>query len=198
LQRVIESSSDTMLNPKDFKTCFGISSRCQDGKHIPFIDSDNKPYSAFVKDLLNMQNRFCIQDIYILKTENGYNAFTLDKSTLADIFYMLKDYKTFCKDHLNIGMKRGYLTLRMSRSKTIVGILPTPNRFMYKINLSLAHYLFFSEIMNFELLEYDGNLFDNLLKFDVIAYLSKKHGVPNLKIDNIDNLKDEEFNYCNR
>jgi len=64
----------------------------------------------------------------------------------------------------------------------------------YKNVKEIAHYLFFTEIMEYNLLNYDENKFDKLLKFDVVAYLSKKHGLPDLKIDNLD----EEFDYTYR
>jgi len=181
-----------MLNPKDFKTCFGISSKCEDENHVIFIDSDNIKYSDFVKDLLYLQNQYYLSDIYVLKTENGYNAFCLEKFKFNEVIKIINDISTSCKDHLRIGENRGYLTLRMSRSKQIISVIPKFTEI--ENELSLAHYLFFTEIMEYNLLNYDENKFDKLLKFDVVAYLSKKHGLPDLKIDNLD----EEFDYTYR
>lgn len=153
------------------KVCFGIQSTTEDNKHIFMIDYDGNDYKLFKSELLYLQKTFKLSDIYILKTFNGYNAFTIDKLSLSYLVNVLCNSDIVDKQFILLGKQRKHYTLRMGSDKEFMGTMISSNRLYQK---SLAHYKFFTEIMMYPV--YKDGEFDDLYSYVIDAYRSMKHG----------------------
>lgn len=154
------------------KTCFGISSECKDGKHILFFDYDKKDLSDIKKEIKILQSFFSLSNVYILTTENGYNAFCLDKFSFRDLLAIYDSSDLICKDFIKYCIKRGHFTLRMAYCKHLIFIVSSGNNIHIKSN---GHKIFFNEIMDYCI--YDNDNFDNSISIIIESFNSIKHGV---------------------
>jgi hypothetical protein len=161
----------------NLKTCFGINSSCDDGKHILFFDFDGnkKALPDIVKELKTLQLVYTLSDFYILETQNGYNAFCLDKIAFNEVLEILEHSKYIDKRFLEYCTKRKHFTLRMGGDKKLLMIITSTNNYRNKSN---AHRIFFKEVMSYKLLtnRFDKK-FDNQTGIDIESYSSMKHGV---------------------
>lgn len=64
----------------------GISSMCDDMKHILFLDYDNMQKDLVLKELLDMQDRFKLTPFYLFTTKEGnYHAICLTKLMPSEV-----------------------------------------------------------------------------------------------------------------
>jgi hypothetical protein len=157
--------------------CFGIASKCEDGKDILMLDFDIKDYDfeKMINDLQLMQSSYSLSNMYIIESNNGYNIFSLDKISMEiyrkiDRFTRLVD-----SDFMKYGLKRGYFVLRMDKDKQFFDVLEHEGRY----RKSNAHRLFFNFALNMEIKK--DLLFDRSTRFDLIQYDSDKDGYFNDK-----------------
>jgi len=169
---ILDLKSDIMK--KILKTCFGISSLCNDKKHVLFYDADceHSKLNLFKveNDIRKMQICGNLSTFYILKSTNGYNAFCLDKLDLQLIHNLLSTYGSMVDgDFIKYGFKRGYYTLRIDKDKKFLKELLSYNL----KKKSKGHKILFEQYFHM-LIENDG--FDNSKHIDIIRYPSKKDG----------------------
>lgn len=119
-----------------------------------------------------MQLIYDLSDIYVLKTENGYNAFCLDKLDFKELLDIYANSNRICKDFIKYCTKRKHFTLRMSNDKRI---LFTLNSSCCIHERSTAHRLFFNMIMGYNIS--DSYKFDGETVISIDKFLSDKHGV---------------------
>lgn len=159
------------MEKKYSKVCFGITSRCFDNKHILFFDYDIKNINVVSAELEYLQKLFGLSYIYIISTDNGFNAFCLDKFSFNDIIVIYSRCEVICQDFVKYCIKRGYFTLRMSKYKKLCSIIKS-NSFIHE--KSNAHKKFFKDIMVYHF--NDSNNFDTSQTVVLESYGSNKHG----------------------
>lgn len=157
---------------KDYKyIAFGITNQCINDYLLPFFDFDKIDIGDVVAELTELQFKFLLSNIYIILSENGFNAFSLDKIS----YKMLKEIYNrsifIDKDFIKWGLNRGFMTLRMSERKKLYKILENKNSIYEK---SLPHKWFFNEIMEYNI--NDNDRFDNESKLTITSFPSNKHG----------------------
>lgn len=159
---------------KNSKYCFGICSNVDDKRHVLFFDFDGDISLKQVEESLKRTMLvYQLSDIYILKSDNGYNAFCLNIFDFNYVYAILKNTDFVCEDFTRLGFeKRGFYVLRMCFNKhyikTIEGYHVDHN------HLSDAHRWFFTEVMNFPI--NNNGFFELNTSFKIIAYKSSKHG----------------------
>lgn len=155
------------------KVCFGISSRCFDGKHILLGDIDKLscPLDLLKSRLREIQECYNLPNIYMLSSTSGFNFFSLCKLHITLVKDILLEVPNIDKEFVNIGFKRGYYVLRMDKDK----------QFMFTLNnkserkLSFAHKIFFQNMLDMTIdIPYWQH--DNSLNFKIVEYVSSKNG----------------------
>ena len=159
------------------KSCFGISSITHDNKHIVVIDSDidHCEIGKFFSMCKMMQHDFKLSTMYIIKSEHGFNAFTLDKIELEFLTNMLYNYDIIDELFIYFNDNRGYYTLRWGSDKELCMIICSQYNIHEKSN---AHRLLFNHVLDIPIKK--DIYFDNLSLFEIIAYENEKHGWANL------------------
>ena len=158
------------------KTCFAISGSCPDGTHILMLDIDTVKTKDVMMEIEEFMDgiikEYGLSDVYVIKTMNGFNLFSLDKIPFNLIKQIGKQSKLCDKQFLDLGYKRGYYDLRTGRDKS----------FLYKIQGSLKkrymksnmHRLSFN--LAFDMIIKKDELFDNSTQLPIVQYESDKHG----------------------
>lgn len=159
------------------KVCFGIQSITEDDQHIFMLDYDGDNYKFFKTELRKLQSEYKLSDVYILKTSNGYNAFSMDKLEKEFLLSILASSQIVDVYFTTIGLLRGHWTLRMGNDKYFMGTMISQHDLYDK---SLAHYNFFVEIMQYPI--YKDNTYDDFYEYKIDAYRSVKNGWADLKI----------------
>lgn len=151
------------------------------------LDFDNISLKNVETTINNIINDYKISTVYIIKTKNGYNAFSLTKKSFLEIVYMLSGYEYIDSLFIKLAVeKRGFFVLRMGKDKQYIKKIFSPFSPIDN-SLSYAHYLFFKKIMDYPI--QIGNFmvskkyFDMLTKYKIISYKSVKHGFVNVKYD---------------
>lgn len=158
---------------KDFKyITFGITNQCQDNFLLPFFDYDLKDLFSIIFELSKLQIKFRLSNIYIIKSTNGYNAFSLDKLYFNELREIYNDTKLVDVEFIKWGINRGFMTLRMGKDKKCTKVLYS---FSLKYKKSNAHKKFFNEIMNFNIKDNIG--FDTEKKITFSCFPSNKYGI---------------------
>jgi len=153
--------------------CVGINSTTQDNKHILMFDYDIDNIDYMLVDLNKIIDKYKLSKIYIIKTNNGYNAFCFNKFTLEKTYMILSECDNMDKLFLEYGLENNYYTLTINNEKQYFEVIPSTN-IIHKS--SLAHYLFFKKFMNYNIYPFMNN-FD---KYDLLSlsfYYSNKHGI---------------------
>lgn len=154
------------------KVCFGYTNLASHGFYLPFFDYDIKDFSTVYEELLFIQKKFMLSNIYVYYSENGFNALSLDKLP----FNILKEMYTYCnlvcKDYMELGLKRDFLALRIGKDKKLCHTLKTETVYYKK---SLVHALLLIEFFDTPI-ERD-NTFDSNTVLRLKAYRSNKHGI---------------------
>lgn len=161
---------------KTSKVCFGYTNKSLNNTYLPFFDYDCIDLKKVKKELLLLQKKYFLSNIYIFKSKNGFNALSLDKLPYNKLVLLYGDCKKVCNDYLELGMKRNILTLRIGNDKIFYGILSSNND---KWEKSLSHAIllnmFFKTQINID------KSFDNNLYLRLKVYRSEKHGFLKVK-----------------
>jgi hypothetical protein len=158
------------------KVCFGYTNLASHGFYLPFFDYDIKDFSKVYEELLFIQKKFMLSNIYVYYSENGFNALSLDKlpfNILKDIY---KNCKIICDDYIELGLKRDFLTLRLGKDKKLCHTLKTDTIYYRK---SLSHALLLIEFLDTPV--NIDNTFDSNTVLRLKAYRSQKHGFLEVK-----------------
>lgn len=158
----------------------GIQSNTIDNMHIFMadFDVDKSLYSLVVDAILYLQETYKLSDVYLYETKNGYHAFSMDKLELDFLSNMLYSIPIIDDLFIYFALERGFFVLRWGKDKKYLCTLYSNN---LKHEKSLAHYKFFTEIINTNIIldEY----YDKNYEFEIIIYRSEKHGWFNYDID---------------
>lgn len=161
-----------MKEIKDFKyIAFGITNQCTDAYEIPFFDYDIDDLPMIIIELLDMQFKFRLSTIYLIKSTTGYNAFSLDKLPFNTLELIYETSKLIDRKFVKWGLHRGFMTLRMGKDKRFIKSLNSRHTDYIK---SSAHKVFFTDIMDFPINDNDN--FDNENKIVLTMFPSNKHG----------------------
>lgn len=151
--------------------CFGIQSNCTDGSHIFMGDIDKDiSLSKVISTCKTIQQEYLLSTIYILKSTNGFNIFSLDKMELEAISNILSEYEIFDTRFNLMGLEHKHYCLRMGDDKKHVH---TALNYVNGFEQSKPHYHFFKYVMHFDILP---DKFDNLERITLKTYKSRKYG----------------------
>lgn len=170
-----------MLNPvttHKSKVCFGYTNKASNGLFLPFFDYDEKLLFDIAKELMFIQTKYKLSDIYIFSSKNGFNALSLDKLPFNTLIKLYSDCSLVCEDYLQLGLKRSFLTLRIGYDKKLETILKSSETYYIK---SLAHAILLNVFFNTDIEIYGNKTFDNSLYIRLKAYRSEKHGFLKVK-----------------
>jgi hypothetical protein len=157
------------------KVCFGFTNKTIDGYFLPFFDYDNISFSDVFNELCLLLKKHSLSDIYIIKSLNGFNALSLDKLTLLKLKKVYDDCIYLCNDYKELGLKRGFLTLRVGNDKKVDTIIY--HNGVYKKSNSHACVL---DLFYDTEIKRDNN-FDNNTELIFKIYRSEKHGFLDVK-----------------
>ena len=152
---------------------FGITNQCKNDKFIPFFDFDINDIIYVTYDLMKVRIKHFLSNIYLIKSKNGFNAFSLDMLSFENLLNIYKDCSFVDQDFIKFGVKRGFFTLRMGSDKIFISIIKS---FSHKYTKSLPHKNFFVKIMNFPIK--DNVSFNNNKGLVITKFPSNKHGIP--------------------
>jgi len=128
---------------------FCISSLCEDKLHILFWDFDNIEKHYALRSLSQVQNFHKLNDIYIIKSRHGFNAFCLDKLFLNNVYNILFYTRWNDFNHIRVGYLSESWCLKLSKDKKIIQkLIPTENGICRE--QSNAHYEFFKKFFDFK------------------------------------------------
>jgi len=161
------------ITTKKSKVCFGITNICEDGFFVPFFDYDNIEYKVVFAELFRLQKEFALSDIYIIKSNNGFNALSLDKLAFNELKCLYSKCVNMCNDYKELGLKRGFLTLRIGKDKKLFTIINSifKNGYTKSKPHAIALSLFYDTKINMS-----NNNFDNYTCLRFKAYRSAKNG----------------------
>jgi hypothetical protein len=159
------------------KVCLGMVNKTKRLFYLPFFDYDYiDDYNKIKTELLGLQQKYRLSDIFIFTSENGYNAFSLDKLHYETFKKLCYDSKYLCDDYRRLGLKRGFLVLRIGKDKILKEVLF--NKGKYK--KSLPHLIALNNFYGVET-KYNMSEFDKNLDLRIYAYRSEKHGFLKVK-----------------
>jgi hypothetical protein len=137
---------------RDGRTCIGISSLCQDGKHVLMLDYDGLDYDEVAEDVQRLQHAYRLPDAVLLETKNGYHAYIPAKFPYEKLCKIIEasECDSWFKDReCRENMKQ--VILRISER----GSTPPPtykaiiwSRWNGRHETSLAHWLFLRWLFN--------------------------------------------------
>jgi len=170
----IKIKQEQLETVNEGKFVYGINSRCKDGSHIILFDCDSDlVYDLIVYYLQYYQDRYNLSEFHIIKSTNGYNAFCLDKLPFSLVYAILKGIPPCDRAFTDIGCKRGSYTLRVSNDKHYSSVLLPKHKPVWI--RSNAHFLFFSNVCNFEISNYyNKSCFDDETTCNIVKYRSNK------------------------
>lgn len=163
-----------------FKYAYGITSKTEDGNNIYMGDIDQKISETELINLCEeIQVVYNLSDMYMIKSNNGFNIVTLDKLPLKLIYLINKEYELIDPIYTYMQtFRRGFYTLRTlpNSDKQFFGLLRHKGCF----NKSNAHRIFFNNFFGFSKLDkhfidYD-NSFDDSEQVMVIRFMNTKYG----------------------
>jgi len=103
----------------------GVTSACEDGRHILMWDFDNKPYHKVYDALREVQSREELPDVYVCESSPGcYIAFCFRKLRFYEAVRIVASTKGVDECFLTLSVRRGYFTLRLGPKGTKLVPLP--------------------------------------------------------------------------
>lgn len=161
------------LTNENSKECFGITNLTSDGKFIPFFDYDNVSLSRIIDELSFIQKNYFLSDVYIIKSNNGYNALTLDKVSWDNLLQIMRESERVDNKFKKLAIERRFFVLRLGNDKKIINILK--EQYLYfRYQKSLSHALALNCFYNTDI---DINLsFDDNTIMRMYLYKSAKDG----------------------
>jgi len=158
---------------RNSKECLGMTNLTNNGYFLPFFDYDSKRLMKVKNELRNIQHTFSLSDIYLIKTLNGYNAFSLDKIPFSILNQIMECSKEVDKDFKRLAFKRGFFVLRVGQEKKLQEILCSENNIYEK---SLCHALALHTFFDYLLETPPEKGFDDNYMMRLHLYKSEKHG----------------------
>lgn len=140
------------------KKIIGLSSICQDGKHILIWDFDQIKYYDVCKALSKIQSIHGLGIIYIFKSKHGFNAMCLDKLDFKEA-HNIKLYTRFSDyQHTRIGYYVGSWCLKIDDTKQFVAYMSYTDTWKNRIQ-SNAHKDFIAKQFKIDVFngEFDTN-----------------------------------------
>lgn len=159
------------------KVCFGITNLTADGYFIPFLDYDDIALKRVEKELSDIQKKFNLSDVYIIKSSNGYNALSLDKLPYNVMINLVNYSKLLDKTFRKVAIARGYFTLRIGIDKKIIVILESDCKYYEKSNshcMSLERF-YDIEVKNKTKIDNNTMLRIDMFSSDKYGFLEVKH-----------------------
>lgn len=147
----------------------GFNSVTFDDKHVILWDFDTDCFKDIVECLTEVQKYFKLSTIYIITSENGYNAVCLDKYRRNKVFWIKSLTVLSDKTHDIIGYKRNGWVLRIGDDKRIETALLSLQRFYPKSN---AHRELMEKIFNTKI--HKTQSYDNSTKILFEKYKRKE------------------------
>lgn len=161
-----------VITTKKSKVCFGITNVSNFGYRLPFFDYDVDMLPDIRLNLIFIQFKYSLSDIYMFKSTNGYNALTLDCIPYNELLKIYKDTNYICNDYVKLGLKRNFLTLRFGTDKKILWILKNnPKKYKKSLSHAMALNLFYNLNIDTPIDEFNDN---TIIRFK--AYRSEKNG----------------------
>ena len=163
-----------------FKYAYGITSKTKDDNHIYMGDIDQKISEYELTNLVQeIQAIYNLSDIYIIRSNHGFNLVSLDRLPLKLIYLINKETKFI--DPLYTYMqtfRRGFYTLRTlpRDDKQFFGLIRHTGIF----NRSNAHRMFFNNFFGFTekdkfFMRHDPT-FDESDNVMIIKFMNSKYG----------------------
>lgn len=152
----------------------GLNSNTKDGKHIIMCDFDIDDINKVKGDLLKCQKYFTLSTFYIVKSNNGFNAFCLDKVTIEKLREIYNNMEYVDPLFIKMTFKRGYSTIRIGDDKKYIDKV-TQYYIIHK--RSKAHLFALQEYFNIKDIKFN-QLYDDFLEVDLCQYENKKYGQP--------------------
>jgi hypothetical protein len=143
---------------------------------IPFLDFDNSDIDLVRCDIKNCMSDFKLSTGFIIESTNGFNVFFLDKLTFDDCIDICKHCRHVDLNFIKYAIHKYNFTLRIGKDKYFIEHI---NSKFNEHELSLAHYKFFNQFFNIDLLtgvQITDYNFDNLEELQIVVYMSKKYG----------------------
>ena len=97
----------------------GVNSKTPDGRHFLMFDFDSHSFEDIVDDLIPIQERHHLSDIYVLNTgkPNHYHAYCFTAFEWLDAVKILSESKCIDPIYLKIAFVRGFFTLRFTQKR---------------------------------------------------------------------------------
>lgn len=155
------------------KCCYGISSSAGLDEHVFVTDIDGYSKESVIGYLLYLQHGdLDLSDIYVIKTEHGYNAISCDIMPLKRIYEIGNEVLSIAdREFFKYGYKRGYYTIRFGADKELTMILPNKSNRYVKSN---AHANFLEWFFHIKIPR--DERFNCMKTIKVIQYTSEKNG----------------------
>ena len=115
-------------------------------KHCVLWDFDNAELSVITKQLIVLQDRYKLPNIYIFESSLGnYHAYCFASRTFREAICILADTPNIDMRYLQLGMVRGYFTLRISprngkEIKYIATLLSIHSEEISRLDLTINDY----------------------------------------------------------
>jgi hypothetical protein len=158
------------------KAVLGITNKTEDNKYIPFFDFDIQDVDLVDMDLRRIRDIHKLSYPFIIKSNNGFNAFFLDKLTFDECIRLCGECRYIDDNFVKYAIKKCNFTLRTGKDKKFCNFLNPCN---IENELSYAHYLYFNEFFHVDILNgvqiTDLN-FDKSEELQIVMYMSKKYG----------------------
>lgn len=158
------------------KSCFGMTNLTADGYFIPFLDYDDISLKRVELELLEIQNKFNLSDIYVLRSTNGYNALSLDKLPYNVMISLINYSKLVDKIFRKVAIERGYFTLRIGIDKKLIVVLKSETKLYEKSN---SHLLALEKFYDITVLNKEKTDKNTMLRIDLFS--SDKYGFLEVK-----------------
>jgi hypothetical protein len=153
---------------KNLKSFIGYGSVCEDGKHVIFWDFDisDRFYNRIYTSLKNIQKLYDLSNIYVIQSENGFNALCLDKCNKNEAYKIKKETYYSDRKHNFIGSKYNNWVLRIGDDKKLYEIIRKKSKweksYAHKILIEALFDIKIKDLSNFD--NYTNVLFDEWVK----------------------------------
>ena len=149
---------------------YGYTSCCETGEHIPLWDFDGIPLTKVEEALREIQEKYKLSTIYILKTRHGYNAICLDKNNYLNIKQIILETKYVDPIYIRLSEKREHMVQRIGEDKHIIKILHSKYNLYQKSN---AHRIMLKELYGY-VVPFVASEYDKTADIEIVIYERRK------------------------
>ncbi len=97
----------------------GMSSLCEDGNHLIFVDYDVTNIDVIIEQVSFVQEKFDLGDAYVFKTsKDNYHLIFLDKLSFNEVLNVYGYLHNYDLDHYLKSYERKNFILRLSKKKS--------------------------------------------------------------------------------